>query len=110
MALNHMKQQADQGHFEREFFKGDQVFLCLQLYKKQLLKFQHYQKRPPKFYGPYCILNRVEPLAYPLDFPSHSKPHLVFHVSYLKNVLDTRFHPQTNLPELDEEDSIWLQQ
>jgi hypothetical protein len=27
MAQNHMKQQADQGHSERQFVEGDQVFL-----------------------------------------------------------------------------------
>jgi hypothetical protein len=30
MAQNLMKQQADQGFFERQFEEGDQVFLCLQ--------------------------------------------------------------------------------
>jgi hypothetical protein len=29
MAQNHMKQQADQGHSERQFEEGDQVFLHL---------------------------------------------------------------------------------
>jgi hypothetical protein len=48
-------------------------------------------------------------VAYQLDFPSHSKLHLVFHVSYLKKVIGTKFQTQTNLPELDEESSIWLQ-
>jgi hypothetical protein len=48
-------------------------------------------------------------MAYQLEFPSHSKLHPVFHVSYLKKVLDTRCHTQTSLPELDEEGSIWLQ-
>jgi hypothetical protein len=38
MAQNHMKQQADQGHSERQFAEGDQVFLRLQPYKKNSLK------------------------------------------------------------------------
>jgi hypothetical protein len=38
MAQNHMKQQADQGRFERQFVEGDQVFLRLQPYKHNPLK------------------------------------------------------------------------
>jgi hypothetical protein len=44
-----------------------------------------------------------------LAFPSHSKLHHVFHVSFLKKVIGTKCHTQTSLPELDEEGSIWLQ-
>jgi hypothetical protein len=108
MAQNRMKQQADQGHSEREFVEGDQVFLHLQPYKKTSLKSQHCQKLTPKFYGPYHILKRVGLVAYQLEFPSHSKLHPVFHVSCLKKVIGTRCHTQTSLPELDEEGSIWL--
>jgi hypothetical protein len=93
-----MKQQADQGHSERQFAEGDQVFLRLQPYKKNYLKDEHCQKIAPKFYGPYQ-----------LPFPSHSKLHPVFHVSCLNKVIGTKFQIQTNLPKLAEEESIWLQ-
>jgi hypothetical protein len=48
-------------------------------------------------------------VAYQLALPNHSKLHLVFHVSFLKNVIRTKCQTQTNLPELDEERSILLQ-
>jgi hypothetical protein len=51
----------------------------------------------------------VQQVAYQLAFPSHSKLHPVFHVSCLKKVIGTKFQTQTNLPELDEEGSIWIQ-
>jgi hypothetical protein len=51
----------------------------------------------------------VGQVAYQLAFPSHSKLHLVFHVSCLKKVIGTSYKTQTNLPELHEEGSIWLQ-
>jgi hypothetical protein len=105
-----MKQQADQVHSERQFAEWDQVFLQLQLYKKTSLKANHCQKLAPKFYGPYTILRRVAQVAYQLAFPSHSKLHPLFHVSCLKKVVVTKCQTQTNLPELDEEGSIWLQQ
>ena len=109
MAQNRMKQQADQGRSERQFAEGDQVFLRLQPYKKTSLKAEHYQKLAPKFYGPYTVLKRVGQVAYQLALPSHCKLHPIFHVSCLKKVIGTKCQTQTNLPELDEEGSIWLQ-
>jgi hypothetical protein len=48
-------------------------------------------------------------VAYQLVFLNHSKLHPVFHVSFLKKVIITKCQIQTNLPELAEEGSIWLQ-
>ena len=109
MAQNRMKQQADQGRSERQFAEGDQVFLRLQPYKKTSLKVVHCYKIAPKFNGPYTILKCVGQVAYQLSLPSHSKLHPIFHVSCLKKVIGTRCQIQTNLPELAEEGSIWLQ-
>jgi hypothetical protein len=109
MAHNRMKQQANQGLSERQFAEGDQVFLRLQPYKKTSLKAEHYQKLAPKFYGPYTVLKRVGQVAYQLALPSHSRLHHVFHVSCLKKVIGAKCQIQTNLPELVEEGSIWLQ-
>jgi hypothetical protein len=104
-----MKQQEDQGRFECQFAEGDQVFLRLQPYKQTSLKADHCQKMAPKFYGPYIVLKRVGKVAYQLALPSHSKLHPVFHVSCLKKVIGTKCQTQTDLLELDEEGSIWLQ-
>jgi hypothetical protein len=108
MAQNRMKQQANQGHSKHQFVEGDQVFLWLQPYKQTSLKDDHCQKLAPKFYGPYTILKRVGQVAYQLSFPRHSKLHHVFHVSFLKKVIGTKYQTQTSLLELDEEGSIWL--
>jgi hypothetical protein len=108
MTQNHMKQQADQGRSECQFVEGDHVFLQLQPYKQNPLKDDHCQKLAPKFYGPYTILKCVGQVTYQLAFPSHSKIHIVFHVSCLKKVIGTKCQSQTNLPKLDEEVSIWL--
>jgi hypothetical protein len=109
MAQNHMKKQVDQDLSEQKFAKGDQVFLRLQPYKKTSLKVEHCQKLEPKFYGPYIVLKRVGRVAYQLALPNHSKLHPVFHVSFLEKVIGTKCQTQTNLPESDEEGSIWLQ-
>jgi hypothetical protein len=103
-----MKKQTDQGHFERQYAERDHVFLRLQPYKKESLKDDHCQKLVPKFYGPYTILKHVGQVAYQLAFPGHSKLHPVFHVSCLNKVIGTKCETQANIPELDEEGSIWL--
>jgi hypothetical protein len=72
------------------------------------LKAKHCQKLVHKFYGPYTVLKHVGQVTYHLALPSHSKLHLVFHVSCLKKVIGTRCQIQTNLPELAKEGSIWL--
>jgi hypothetical protein len=51
----------------------------------------------------------VGQVAYQLDFPNNSKIHPIFHVSCLKKVIGAKCQTQTNLPELDEEGSIWIQ-
>jgi hypothetical protein len=85
------------------------VFLQLKPYNKTYLKANHFQKLVPKFYGPYTVLKNVGQMAYQLYFPRHSKIHPIFHVSFLKKVIGTKFQTQTNLLELDEEGSIWIQ-
>jgi hypothetical protein len=101
-----MKQQVDQGCYKRQFVEGDQVFLCLQPYKHNLLKYDHCQKISPKFYGPYTILKFLGPVTYQLAMPIDSKIHHVFHVSCLNKVIGTMCQTQTNLLELDEKGSF----
>jgi hypothetical protein len=109
MDHNHMKKQADQGRFECQFIEGDHVFLYLQPYKNTSLKFEHCHKISHKFYGPYTIFKRVDPVAYQLALPSHYKLHPIFHVSCLNKVIVNKWQTQTSLPELGKEGSIWLQ-
>eukprot|EP00253_Pinus_taeda_P034928 PITA_34928 len=101
--------KVDQHHSERQFQEGDQVFLRLQPYKQTSLKDKGCQKLSPKFYGPYQVLQRIGEVAYKLALPPTPKIHPVFHVSCLKKVIGNNCRIQTSLPELDEEESIWLQ-
>jgi hypothetical protein len=90
MAQNHIKQQEDQDHSERQFAEWDQVFLQLQPYKQTSLRDDHFQKLEPKFYGLYTVLKHVGQVSYQLYFPSHSKLHPMFHISCLKKLIGAK--------------------
>jgi hypothetical protein len=107
---NRMKQQAYQHHSEREFEVGDWVFLRLQPYKQMSLKQQKKDnKLAPKYYGPYKVLQRIGSMAYKLELPPSSHVHPVFHVSFLKKVINDKIPVQTILPEINEEGKIILE-
>ena len=102
-ARNRMKQIADQHRSDRSFHIGDMVFLCLQPYKQQSLRHHSNQKLNPRFYGPYCITQRIREVAYALDLPPSTNIYNVFHVSCLKKKLRQSSSPQTTLSLLIEE-------
>ena len=108
MAQNHIKKQVDQHHLERSFEVRDQVFLRLQPYKQTSLKTLGHQKLESKFYGPYQVMQRIDPVANKLALPSSSKIHPFFHVSCLKKVVGLECTVHSTLPEFNEEGSIWL--
>ena len=109
MEQNRMKKQADQHHREREFEAGDWVFLRLQPYKQiSLEKKNKDNKLAPKYYGPYKVLQRIGSMSYKLELPPSSHVHLVFHVSFLKKVIDNKIPVQTILPEINKEGKIIL--
>ena len=60
-------------------------------------------KLSPKYYGPYKVLQNIGSMAYELELPASSRVHPVFHVSYLKKVIDDKLLVQMMLQELDEE-------
>ena len=109
MARNHMKQQVDHHRSECTFQVGDMGFLHLQPYKQSSLKLKGHKKLAPNFYGPYKVLQNIGSVAYKLELPPSSRIHPVFHVSYLKKLIDSNIRAQIVLPELDNEGSIILE-
>jgi len=110
MEQNRIKQQADQHCIERKFKAGDWVFINLQPYKQISLKKKNKDnKLAPKNYGPYKVLERIGSMAYRLEFPPYSSIHLVFHVSFLKKVIENKIPLQTIFPEINEEGKIKLE-
>jgi hypothetical protein len=75
-----------------EFVKGDKVFLKVAP-MKGVTRFGKRGKLNPRNIGPYEILDRVGPLAYPLALPPHlSRVHNVFHVSALRKYVANPSH------------------
>ncbi|XP_016667577.1 uncharacterized protein [Gossypium hirsutum] len=67
-----------------EFVVGDRVLLKSSLWKK-VLQFGRKRKLSPRFIGPYEIIERIDPVVYPLALPPElEKIYNVFHVSMLR--------------------------
>lgn len=67
-------------------------------------------KLNPKRYGPFEIINVVNPLAYKLKLPSSMKIWPVFHASLLHPYKETTFHRPNftlPLPELIDNEEEW---
>jgi hypothetical protein len=89
---------------------GGYLFLRLHPYKQMSLK-QHKKdnKLTPKYCGSYKVLQRIGNMDYRLEFPISSHVHPIFHVSFLKKVINTKILVQTILPDIDEEGKIILE-
>jgi hypothetical protein len=83
-AQQRMKRQADKGRTERVLEVGQQVFLKLQPYCQTSVAARPYPKLAFRFFGPFEITRKINPVAYELALPPGSGIHPVFHVSQLK--------------------------
>ena len=77
---------------DRSYEVNDRVFLWVKLHKS-LIKFGKGYKLPPRFLGPFKIVERKGPVAYRLAFPD-SLRHMpdVFHVSFLRHYISDLTH------------------
>ncbi|CAL0309700.1 unnamed protein product [Lupinus luteus] len=99
-AQDRMKQFADKHRSDREFEVGTLVYVKLHPYRQISVEHRVNAKLAPKYFGPYPIASRVGRVAYALVLPSHSKIHLVFHVSQLKKHVGAAI-TSTGLPSSD---------
>ncbi|KAL0847903.1 hypothetical protein Bca101_021150 [Brassica carinata] len=99
IAQHRMKQQADLHQSERRFEVGDWVYVKLQPYRQHTVVQRGNHKLSPKYFGPYCIEDKVGKVAYKLRLPKASQIHSVFHVSQLKRAVGD-VSSSTQLPSI----------
>lgn len=99
VAQERMKRLYDSKHREEEFEEGDWVFLKLHPYRQVSVHMRKNAKLSARFFGPFKIIKKINPVAYKLELPQGSRIHPVFHISLLKRRLG---NDQVILPQLPE--------
>jgi hypothetical protein len=97
-AQTRMKHQADKNRLEREFSVGGMVYMKLQPYVQSTVMPRANQKLSFKYFGPFCVLERVGAVAYRLQLPENCQIHPVVHVSQLKLATGFKAVVSSDLP------------
>jgi ribosomal protein L21E len=93
-----MKTLADKKRTDQTFDVGDKVFIKLQPYVQLSTVQRSNHKLSFRYFGPYGIIKKINPVAYEVKLPEASKIHPVFHVSQLRRILKSGTHASTQLP------------
>jgi hypothetical protein len=93
-----MKNLADKKCTDRQFDVGDDVFIKLQPYVQLSTVQRSNHKLSFRYFGPYSITKKINPVAYEVKLPETSKIHPVFQVLQLRRVLKSGMHASTQLP------------
>jgi hypothetical protein len=94
-ARQYKKTLADKKRSDRTFDVGDEVFIKLQPYVQLSTVQRSNHKLSFRYFGPYSIIKKINPVAYEVKQPEASKIHPVFHVSQLRYVLKSGMHAST---------------
>ncbi|KAH6799229.1 hypothetical protein C2S51_035713 [Perilla frutescens var. frutescens] len=108
VAQERMRVNANKSREEKQYQVGDQVYLKLQPYRQSSVQLRKNLKLSSKFFGPYTILERIDPVVYKLELPEGSRVHVVFHVFLLKKKLGENTVTLPTLPEATEDELFHL--
>ncbi|XP_078446610.1 uncharacterized protein LOC144715554 [Wolffia australiana] len=101
-----MKRSADKHRHEVTFKAGDMVYIKLRPYRVQSLARRPNEKLGPRYFGPYRICQRIGPVAYKLELPTHCLLHPVFHVSQLRQAVGLDV-ASSEIPPVLTKDLVW---
>lgn len=105
-AQQRMKHQADKQRSERQFVVGDMVYLKLQPYVQSTVAHRANYKLSFRYFGPYKIIQKINPVAYKLQLPPDSAIHPVFHVSQLKAAVGHEEQVNASIPDISQTDLL----
>ncbi|CAH9129507.1 unnamed protein product, partial [Cuscuta epithymum] len=83
---NKMKREVDGKRRDMQLELGDKVYLKIQPYKLKSLAKRVNQKLSPRFYGPFEVIEKINPIAFKLKLPEVCAVHPVFHISLVKHL------------------------
>lgn len=95
---------------ERKFKLGDWIYLRLQPYRKKSMVNQHNLNLSLRYFGPFCVMQKISEVVYLLDLPKVAKMHPIFSVSCLKRKLGTHIHHLPRLPLIPHNEKFCLSQ
>lgn len=98
-----MKTQADRRRCDVEYEVGKMVYLKFRPYCQATVTKRPCEKLAPKYFGPYQIVKRISKVAYKLDLPDETSIHPMFHLSQLKQALNSQTPIEPHPPQLKNE-------
>ena len=104
-AQDRQKSYADAQRSERNFDKGDMVFLRVRP-KRSSLSLGKFKKLSARYCGPYVITKKINDQAYELLLPPDVKVHNVFHISLLKKYVPDELHILDEQPLISKDGTL----